>query len=119
MEAQAERRCGHVPPERWARIETTPAVERVWAERLGGFPAGLLAVCGAVGRGELRDGGGGVLHLTDAGRAALCPMPVARPMAQVALSFPAPIIVVGANSDRPAARSPRAAPAGPASEVER
>lgn len=73
------KRNGYVPPERWQRIETTPATAAVWAERLGGPPAGTLAVCGAVNRGELRDVGG-VLHLTAAG-AALCLVPVARPMA--------------------------------------
>lgn len=74
--------CVFVPPERWERIETTPATERVWAERLGGPPAGVLAVAGAVGRGELEKREDGLLHMTSEGFFALDPRPVAQPMAQ-------------------------------------
>ena len=83
---------------RWQRIETTPATAAVWSERLGGPPAGATAVRGAVNRDDLRDDGDGVLRLTAAGRAALCPIQVARPMAPGTL-----------RRDRPAASGRRVA----------
>ncbi len=56
----------HVPPERWAQIEQTPTTQEGWVARLGGPPGGLLAVCGALLRGELVQRPDGLLAMPEA-----------------------------------------------------
>lgn len=48
----------------WQRAPATPAVQSEWVSRLGGGAPAVLAVRGAIGRGELRPLGDGRLALT-------------------------------------------------------
>lgn len=46
----------HVPPERWAEIPSHPATVPEWRRRLGGGAGAIVAVQGAINRGQLRRG---------------------------------------------------------------
>ena len=59
----AARGALYVPPERWSAIDTTPASIDAWIARLGGGAGGVLAMQGALNRGELVDVGGGRVAL--------------------------------------------------------
>lgn len=55
----------HVGPEHWRALnDRSPATECAWVNRLG-RPAGVLAVRGAIARGELRMRGDGLYELRE------------------------------------------------------